>query len=66
MAGGALAGLGGTSNLIADSGSDLGSPIVNQPANNQTAYSTEHQYRNVLLRDDGVGKADEQTKYEAD
>ena len=45
---------------------DVSSPPVDQPTNNQTADTAEDKNGNVLVRDDGVRKADEQTKQQAD
>jgi hypothetical protein len=41
------------------------SPPVNQTANHKAADTAEEENRNVLVRNDGVGKADEQAKQKA-
>jgi len=41
---------------------DVRSPPVDQPTNNQTADTAEDKNGNILVSDDGVGKADEQAK----
>jgi hypothetical protein len=45
---------------------DVGFPPVDHPPNNQTADTAEDKNRNVLVCDDGVRKADEQAKQQAD
>ena len=47
-------------------GLGVGSPPVDQPTNDQTADAAENKNGNILLGDDGVGKADQQTEQEAD
>src|ERR1051325_6653127 len=43
---------------------DVRSPSVNQSSDNQTADAAENKNGNVLVGDDGVGKADQQTEQE--
>ena len=45
---------------------DVGSPSVDQTANNKTADAAKDKDRNVIVRDDGIRKADEQAKQKAD
>ena len=44
---------------------DMGLPSVYQSTNNKAADPAEHKNRNILVCDDGIGKADEQTKQKA-
>ena len=45
---------------------DVRSPPVNQSTNHETANAPQNENRNILACNDGVRKADEQTKQQTD